>query len=462
MRTSTTNIITEAESLTGSDPMINAAPIVLAAYQCAPGQGSVSQIGWEWYHRLARRRPVLLVTHARNREHIEASAERPANADILYIDTEWFAGPLFRLARRLFPRSDHSVFLISSLDFFLFDWLALRTLRRRLRTGMRPSVVHVVTPVTRAAPSVLHRLGLPLVRGPLNCGLESPRGFDRQLRDDSSWVIRLRVLPRLLDGVIGATRNASVLLTATQATRKDVPRRYRAKTRMMLENGIALEHFPAAPWPLAPGFAEPLRVLFVGRMVAFKGVDMLLEALSRLQHRGIPVELTLVGDGPVRSDWERLTRSLGLGPVVHFTGSLALADVHRAMHACHVFCLPSVRESGGAVLLEAMATARPVIALDHGGPAELVDDAVGRAIPLQDPEQVIGDLERTLAEVTSDPAAWAERGACGRARVERLYTWERKIAVAEALYEQLGLNGHPAQVGSAEAATGTGHSARGN
>jgi glycosyltransferase involved in cell wall biosynthesis len=132
------------------------------------------------------------------------------------------------------------------------------------------------------------------------------------------------------------------------------------------------------------------------------------------------------------------------------------------MRACHVFCLPSVRESGGAVLLEAMATARPVIALDHGGPAELVDDAVGRAIPLQDLEQVIDALERTLAEITASPADWAERGTRGRARVERRYTWESKIAAAEALYEQLGLDGRPARGGSIEAATGTGHSARGN
>jgi len=451
------------ELQTGSNPIASIAPVILAAYQCAPGQGSVSQLGWEWYHRLARRRPLLLVTHVRNREHIEASAERPEHADILYIDTEWFAGPLFRLARRLFPRSEHGVFLIASLDFFLFDWLALRALRRCLRAGKRPSLVHVVTPVTLAAPSALHRLGLPLLRGPLNCGLHSPAGFDRQLRDESPWVIRLRQLPRLLDGMIGATRNASMLLTATRATRLDVPRRHRGKTRMMLENGIALEHFSAAPWPTAPSQAEPLRVLFVGRMIALKGVDLLLEAVARLKRRGILVELTLVGDGPARHDWERLNRSLNLGDAVRFTGTLTREDVHRAMRACHVFCLPSVRESGGAVLLEAMATARPVIALDHGGPAELIDDAVGRAIPLQDPAQVLSDLERTLAEVVTDSAAWSERGIRGRARIERRYTWEQKITAAEVLYEQLGRDGRTADIGLVAAATGTAETrARGN
>ncbi|MCC5871568.1 MAG: glycosyltransferase [Gammaproteobacteria bacterium] len=440
-----------------ANPLASAAPIVLAAYQCAPGQGSVSQIGWEWYHRLARRRPVLLVTHVRNREHIEASADKPPHADILYIDSEWFAGPLFRLARKLFPRSEHGVFLVASIDFFLFDWLALQALRRRLRVAKRPSLVHVVTPVTLAAPSALHRLGLPLIRGPLNCGLESPKGFDRQLRDESTWVIRLRALPRLLDGLIGATRHAKLLLTATRATRRALPPRHRAKTRMMLENGVALEHFPAAPWPPASGEAEaPLRVLFVGRMIALKGVDMLLEAVARLQHRGIPVELICVGDGPARDDWTRLTRELSLTGRVRFSGALAREEVQREMAACHVFCLPSVRESGGAVLLEAMATARPVLALDHGGPAELVDDEVGRLIPLQSVAQVISDLERTLAEVAAAPDTWTERGQRGRARVERLYAWESKLDAAEALYDQFGLSSRPARVGSVDDAASNG------
>lgn len=421
-------------------PEAHPGTVIMAAYQCAPGQGSVSQIGWEWYHRLARRRPVLLVTHIRNRETIEASAQRPANADIVYIDTEWFAGPLFRMARRLLPRSEHGVFLISSLDFFLFDWLALRALRRRLRAGVRASVVHVVTPVTRAAPSALHRLGLPLVRGPLNCGLENPKGFDQQLRDDSRWLMRLRELPRVLDGLIGGSRKASVILAATQATRQDVPQRYRAKTRMMLENGIALEHFPAAPWPAPPGATEPLRVLFVGRLVAFKGVDMLLWAMSRLKQQGIPATLTLVGDGPLRRDWESLAHSLNIGDLVHFAGALPLEAVHRAMHDCHVFCLPSVRESGGAVVIEAMASARPVIALQHGGPAELGDESVGRLISPHSPEQVIRDLAQALTDVVKKPSAWAQRGERGRRRVERRYTWEGKIAEAERIYAELTSN----------------------
>lgn len=408
--------------------------LVLSAYQCAPGQGSVSQIGWEWAHRLAQRRPILLLTHIRNREVIEAAGGLAAGSEIHYVDSEWLAGPLFRLARRLFPRSEHGVFLVASLDFFVYDWLALRYLKREQRAGQRFELVHIPTPVTLAAPSRLHRSGLPLIRGPLNCGLHSPAGFPEQLKDESPWLIRLRELPRLLDVLFGSTRKAKLILAATAATRHSVPQRHRHKLAAMLENGIDPDRFPPREWPVAPTAQQPLKLLFVGRMIRLKGVDLLLRAVARLDPKQHPCKLVLVGDGPTRADFERLSHELGLTDQVRFTGALDQAGVAKAMAGCHVFCLPSVRESGGAVLLEAMASARPVIAIDYGGPAELVDAEVGVAIPPVNPEQVVGDLAQALVSVFDDPQAWRQRGRVGRRRVEDQWSWERKIEQAEHLY----------------------------
>ena len=101
--------------------MMNSPRVLLSAYQCGPGMGSVSQIGWEWYSRLARRIPVTLLTHIRNRPALEAAGAPLENSDVHYIDTEWIAGPLYRFASRLFPRSQHSVFLVSSLDYYFYD-----------------------------------------------------------------------------------------------------------------------------------------------------------------------------------------------------------------------------------------------------------------------------------------------------------------------------------------------------
>jgi hypothetical protein len=158
-------------------------PIILAAYQCGPGLGSVSQIGWEWYSRLAAQHEVTLVTHVRNRDALVAAGAPLPGSRVIYIDTEWFAGPLYRLSRRLFPYSEHNVFMLSSLDYFLFDFQAWRTLAAAIRGGERWTLVHRVTPITLATPSWLGRLGLPVVLGPLNCGLGNPEGFGDCLSD---------------------------------------------------------------------------------------------------------------------------------------------------------------------------------------------------------------------------------------------------------------------------------------
>lgn len=408
----------------------------MAAYQCGPGMGSVSQIGWEWFMRTARRRPVTLVTHERNRQAIHRAGALPADADIVYIDTEWFAGPLYRLAKRIFPHSEHGVFLIASLDYFLFDLLALRNLRKQ-KKNKRWGLIHQVTPVTLAAPSRLHRLGLPVIWGPLNCGLHSPPGFESLLQHERPWMIKLRNFPRLLDAIWGSTRNTSVLLTATKATREAVPTSAHDRCHFMLENGVDLNRFTATPWPTAPSADKPLQILFVGRMITLKGVDMLLDAMAELRKQRLPVQLTLVGDGPQHSEWVHKAAQLQLVDVVHFTGALPFDGVAQAMQQCHVFCLPSIRESGGAVLLEAMACARPVVAVAHGGPAEIVDDDVGKALAVTNPQDVTMQLVQVFQDVCSHPEQWMRRGLRGRQRVETMYEWEQKITAAQTIYEQL-------------------------
>jgi glycosyltransferase involved in cell wall biosynthesis len=411
--------------------------IILAAYQCGPGLGSVSQIGWEWYSRLAREHEVTLVTHVRNREALAAAGAPLAASRIVYIDTEWFAGPLYRLSRRLFPFSEHSVFMLSSLDYFLFDFQAWRALSARMREGERFSLLHRVTPITLAAPSWLGRLGLPVVLGPLNCGLGTPEGFGAVLKQDAVWLTRLRGAGRLAAAASGATRHAARILTATKATLASVPARHRPRCRMMVENGVDLERFRDSVWPQRPSLANPLRVLFVGRLVPFKGVGMLLEAAAKLLRSGQPIEVTIVGGGPMEQAWRAQAAALGIDGLVRFAGALPADEVAVEMARCHVFCLPSVRESGGAVLLEAMACARPVIAVGFGGPAEIVDDEVGRLLAPVSPEQVAGDLAVALADVCRDPDGWRRRGVAGRRRAAGRFSWPAKVAGATAVYDEL-------------------------
>ena len=346
--------------------------ILLSAYQCGPGLGSVSQIGWEWYSRLAQHGPVTLMTHVRNREALSGAGAPLPGTEVHYIDTEWFAGPLYRLASRLFPNSQHSVFLISSLDFFVFDHFALKMLRNGLDAEHNFDLVHAVTPVSPVAATRLHRLHLPLVVGPWNGGLSSPATFPEIMSQDSSWIYRIRDVGKLLDRMLGTTRRASLILSATRSTDESIPAHGRAACVRMLENGVDLDMFHPGAWGPAPSATEPLRVVFVGRLLPMKGVPMLLKAAARVQNE-FPIRLTIVGDGPLRAELEAEAGKQGVAGITRFTGNLPLPEVAAEMRSAHVFCLPSVRESGGAVLLEAMASGVPILAVNYGGPAEVVD-----------------------------------------------------------------------------------------
>ena len=408
--------------------------VLLSAYQCGAGMGSVSQIGWEWYQRLSTSCQVTLLTHVRNRATLEAAGVPLGDSSVIFIDTEWFAGPLYRFASRCFPRSEHPLFLISSLDFFVYDWIATRHCQRLLKAGQAWDVVHAVTPVSPMAATRLHALAIPLLLGPWNGALASPTTFPEIMQAESKWLYPVRNFGRVIDLLVGSTRNAAMILTATRSTLAGISARYRAKCRFMLENGVDLALFEPAPWPAAPTDNTPLRIAFVGRLMPVKGVAMLLEAITALN---FPVQLTVVGEGPERSVLERVSTELGIAEKVLFTGNLPLNEVSQIIRQAHVFCLPSVRESGGAVLLEAMAVGRPVIAIDFGGPAEIVDDGVGVKLPATGKADVVQGLIKQLENVRQQPALWIARGQEGRRRVELYYSWDAKIASAIACYREL-------------------------
>jgi glycosyltransferase involved in cell wall biosynthesis len=410
--------------------------LLLSAYQCDPGMGSASKIGWEWYSRLAPRVPTTLVTHIRNQEALAKAGAPLASSEVIFVDTTRFAKPLYRLGTKLLPRSQRAGSWISSLDFFVYDRCAVTLLHQRITAGERWDIVHAVTPVSPTAPTWLYRLGAPLVLGPLNGGLGTPGAFPQAMREESAPHTPVPNVGRLFDLFVGSTRNAAAILTANRRTRTHIPRRYRLRCIPMLENGVDLNLFSPAPWPVGPSKVQALKILFVGRLVPPKGVPLLLEALTRVRDE-FPVRLTVVGEGLSRVPWEEETRARGLHDIVSFTGPLSPREVSAEMRAAHVFCSPSMRESGSAVLLEAMAAARPVIAMAYGGPAEVVDDGVGRAILPGSPEAVIEALTQTLRDVVSDPEAWRRRGEEGRRRAEQRYAWDVRIDAILRLYGQL-------------------------
>jgi lipopolysaccharide/colanic/teichoic acid biosynthesis glycosyltransferase/glycosyltransferase involved in cell wall biosynthesis len=158
-------------------------------------------------------------------------------------------------------------------------------------------------------------------------------------------------------------------------------------------------------------------LLFVGRLVDYKGVDVLLRALP-----GIDADLMVVGDGPRRESLVRLASELGVTDRVHLLGEVSDESLRAWYHACDVFVLPSVtrQETFGMVQLEAMRCGRPVVSTDLGTGVAWVNqhELTGLVVPPGDP----APLHRALQRLLADASLRKTLGDAGRARANGMFT----------------------------------------
>ena len=205
-------------------------------------------------------------------------------------------------------------------------------------------------------------------------------------------------------------------------------------------NGVDLERFPAPRGQMArPRHGEqavvapyqPPRIVSVGRLVPFKGFDDLIDACGELARRQIHFVCDIIGDGPLRETLQAKIEQLDLASRVNLLGSLSQGAVLEKLQAADIFALASTADAQGAtdvfptVILEAMASARPVVSTRLAGIPELVvDGQTGILAAPSDSTAVAQALERLLR----DAELRLRFGDAGRARIEQHFRIEQTVA----------------------------------
>jgi len=420
--------------------------VLLVAEACNPEWVSVPLVGWSLTQAIAARNDAHVVTQVRNAAAFDR-AGLTAGRDYTAIDTESVAGPIWKLGERLRGGTGKgwtTLTALSSLMNYEFERRVWARFGRELLRG-RFDVVHRVTPVSPTVPSLLathcRRAGVPFVAGPWNGGVPWPTGFDAARRREKEWLSYLRGAYKLLPGYRSTRRDASALLIGSIDTWKLEPLEVQRKAFYLPENAINPARFPPrTPLPPRPP-GGAVRAVFVGRLVPYKGADMLLDAAAESVRAG-KLHVTVIGDGPQMPELVR--RAAELGPNVELAGWIPHDRLASRLAEADVFVFPSVREFGGGVVLEAMAGGLPPVVVNYGGPGELVTPATGWTVPIGPRERIVRDLRAVLDGIVADPRVLSIKGAAAAARVAERFTWDAKAGQVLAVYDWVrGLGPRP-------------------
>ena len=404
------------------------------------------------YYRVLRQRgiPAWLVVHERTRRELEALFPLDGDRISFVSDTAW-QRLMVRCGRILPARL--STFSTGFAIRFITQ-LAQRQVIRRLVRDKRISVIHQPMPVSPKEPSMIYGLGAPVVIGPMDGGMDYPPAFRHMQRPLERLAIAAgRRLANLMNRVMPGKREAAMLLVANERTREALPRGVCSRVATLVENGVDLAIWKSGSSVANGKSSAATRFAFVGRLVDWKAVDLLLLAFRRAAGRA-PMSLSIIGDGVERAGLERLARKLGLlaseagaqpGKAL-FLGWMSQADCAAQLRQSDALVLPSLLECGGAVVLEAMAMELPVIATAWGGPADYLDASCGVLVEPASREAFIDNMAAALTILAESPQQRIAMGKAGRAKVEKHFDWEIKVDRILEIY-RIVMAGHPSGSG---------------
>ena len=398
--------------------------------------GGEAVLPLHYFSRLrARGVEAWLVVHARTKPELDVLFAEDKDR-LRYIEDAWFHKLLFWFSRFL-PRR------VSEATIGLLSQLITQHLARRVVLELieRESVnaVHQPIPVSPRFPSLMANLGVPVIIGPMNGGMDYPPAFQNSESVLSRTSIRMgRHLSNIVNSILPGKKLASVLLVANQRTRLALPACCQGKVIELPENGVDLTIWP----PLNENIEAPYgtknapHFIFIGRLVDWKGVDMAIEALGHIPN----ATLEIIGDGPMRLEWQQLAENLGISARVFFSGWLAQKTCAARLQSALALVLPSVYESGGAVVLEAMATGTPVIATRWGGPVDYLDATCGLLVEPSSRPVLLEGLAAAMQKLIAAPELGRHLGINGRERVRKIFDWEKKVDCMIGIYGQAAAN----------------------
>jgi glycosyltransferase involved in cell wall biosynthesis len=409
--------------------------VLISAIACNPYLGSENYFGWAAVRALAQDYDLWVLTGSRNRPDLARAAAEglvPPNVRFAYVGSHrpWHPRPMLA---RLQNWKEYIDFARASL-----------AVAEPLHRAEKFDLVHHVTFTTGRVALPLWRLGIPFVFGPV-CGNEefpfrlfsllSPGGAAFELtRKVSNVAARFspgsREMIRRAAHVFAITREAEQLMATIRESTTGIsslsPGFYAADKVALFAHDVPRK---------SPGGS--LRLYAAGNLGGQKCIALAFHALALAKQRGVDFRYHLGSSGPEIAHLKRLAAKLGLEKQIVFGGPMSRPEYARELADTHVYLLPSMRETVGLTMLEAMLAGCVPIVADSGGPRVAVTEECGYRIPVTYISRMAAEIAETVATIDRNRQIIAEKGAKASQRIAALYTEEHYRQTVGAVYQSL-------------------------
>ena len=408
--------------------------ILISADACTPFSGSEAHVGWSVVQCMARHHELWVVTSGRHQPDLErAAAQGMIPPHVTFAYANW-------------PRPRHSNFIVSRfqnwMEYSNFTKDAL-VVGKKLHQSVQFDLVHHVTVSTWRMGLPFWKLGIPFIWGPIGGAEQFPLKLYPLLSAPSKGYELARTLSNCLSRCSPAVRACARYATHIAAS-NDETKRLLVKLRGT-ESGVSLlspAFFPPSTIETfsAPAsqrsFDGPLRFFAGGMLEGRKGVALAIEALARLKQRGMKLSFYIGGHGAESGHLRHLADRLGLRENVVF-GVWKGTDYLNQLAASHVYLLPSLRESSGLTMMEAMLTGCVPVVADCGGPGHIVTEACGCKIPVGNAGAMIDALTAAIAALDKDRSLLQRKSVDATNRITTSFSEEAYFRAMNNLYQQV-------------------------
>lgn len=411
--------------------------ILISAYDCNPEYGSDSYIAWSYITNLSKYCKIFVLTKTDNKQDIEnyfKVNEFPYKKNIQFIYIDRVQG----IERIMYKVSEQFGVLA---EYVRWQKPAYEK-AKQLMDKQDIDICHHVTLDDFRCVGKLWKLDIPFVFGPAGGGQETPKCLLSYLQNHLKVEYIRKIIncisvrmPNYKKGMEKASRIYSSNDETTKMYKKSIKTKEYSKIQRLTELSIS-EDYLREREDLNKGTNNKVLIISSGRLMPRKGISLLLDVANEIC-TSVPYCIEIYGEGEEKDTLQKKVDLLKLNDRVKICGNIPFDKMQQKYKEADIFVLPSLRESTGTAVFEALANKLPVITLNQNGAKYIVEKDAGILVDIKNKQQIIHDMASSITKLIEDSKLRIKLGEKGFEKIYDKYTWEKRAKYMTNIYKEI-------------------------